>query len=317
MSAECTTVSPRILVVRLGAFGDIIHALPAVATLKRSFPQPRITWLVEPRWAPILEGNPHIDRIVLLRRDSAAGLLESWRELRAESYDLAIDFQGLMKSALSAAAARPSRTIGFRDTRESAATWFYSETVAASCTHVVDRNLELTAAAGATDVAREFPLPPGAPESDLPAGDFVLASPLAGWPSKQWPTEFYAQLAARLDMPLVVNVSAAGKVSIPGALEHVSTLPGLIYTTRRAAAVIGVDSGPMHLADALDKPGVAIFGPTDPARNGPYNRSLRVLRSGSAVTTYKRKSSIDDSMRRISPAEVLEALRSALRCPVR
>jgi heptosyltransferase-1 len=317
MSAESTTANPRILVVRLGALGDIIHALPAVATLKRRFPQSRITWMVEPRWTPILDGNPHVDRIAVLRRNSAASLLESWRDLRAESYDLAIDFQGLLKSALSAAAARPQRIIGFRETRERAATWFYNERVAASSAHVVDRNLELAAATGATPATSEFPLPPGNPESDLPAGDFVLASPLAGWLSKQWPAEFYAELAARLDMPLVVNVPAAEKVSIPGALEHVSTLPGLIHATRRAAAVIGVDSGPMHLADALGKPGVALFGPTDPRRNGPYNRSLRVLRSPSAVTTYKRKSSIDDSMRLISPAEVLEALRASLRCPVR
>src|SRR5438105_11556225 len=99
MSAESTTASPRILVVRLGAFGDIIHALPAVATLKHSFPQARLTWLVEPRWTPLLAGNPHVDRVVLLRRGSPSGLVQTWRDLRAESYDLAIDFQGLIKSA--------------------------------------------------------------------------------------------------------------------------------------------------------------------------------------------------------------------------
>src|SRR5215831_15928172 len=113
MSAESTTASPRILVVRLGALGDIIHALPAVATLKRSFPQSRITWIVEPRWTPLLAGNPSIDRIVVLHRGSGRGVLETFRDLRTENYDFALDFQGLMKSALSAAAARPARTFGF------------------------------------------------------------------------------------------------------------------------------------------------------------------------------------------------------------
>src|SRR5262249_39059949 len=164
----------------------------------------------------------------------------------------------------------------------------YTERIQSNSAHVVDRNLELAAAAGAAHVAREFPIPPGAPEGDLPKSDFVLASPLAGWVSKQWPAAYYAELAAGLDLPLVVNVPAAGMMSIPGSHEHISGLPGLIHATRRAAAVIGVDSGPMHLADALGKPGVALFGPTDPARNGPYKRSLRVLRNASAVTTYKR-----------------------------
>src|SRR5689334_16276397 len=111
MSADNTTANPRILVVRLGAFGDIIHALPAVATLKRNFPQSRITWMVEPRWTPLLESNPHVDRLVLLQRRSSSGLIQTLRDLRSEPYDLALDFQGLMKSALSAAAARPARTI--------------------------------------------------------------------------------------------------------------------------------------------------------------------------------------------------------------
>ena len=116
-------------------------------------------------------------------------------------------------------------------------------------------------------------------------------------------------------MPLVVNGPAwdARKLDqIDGAYRHVSGLPGLIYATRRATAVIGVDSGPMHLAAALQKPGVAIFGPTDPERNGPYGKSLRVLRSPDAATSYKRRSETDESMRAITPDEVLAALEAQL-----
>lgn len=317
----------RILVVRLGAMGDILHALPAVASLKTGHPGSRLTWVVEARWAPLLEGNPFVNRVVLLRRQSAASLLQSWRELRSERYQLAVDFQGLLKSALVATLARPDRIFGF-DTallRERAAALFYSQRTLTRAAHVVDRNLDLAAAAGGATPLRMFPLPPGRPEGELPADAFVLASPLAGWRSKQWPAEHYRALAARLraelGIPLVANlppgnddwVRQAGMDA--DAVAHVSGLEGLIDATRRAAAVVGVDSGPLHLAAALEKPGVAIFGPTDPARNGPYGGTLRVLRAEGAVTTYKRDSSIEESMKQVTPDQVFEALRAALGQP--
>src|SRR5258707_4705500 len=105
--------SSRILVVRLGAMGDIIHALPAVASLKHSHPGSRLTWMVEPRWAPLLEDNPFVDRVAFLGRDSPSALFASWRALRSESYDFAVDFHGLIKSALAASSARPGRNFGF------------------------------------------------------------------------------------------------------------------------------------------------------------------------------------------------------------
>jgi len=302
--------SSRILVVRLGAMGDIIHALPAVASLKHSSPGSHLTWIVEPKWAPLLEENPFVDRLVLLRRDTPASLFESWRSLRAGRYDFAVDFQGLIKSALVASAARPDRIFGFHHTqvRECIAALFYSNKTLSRSTHVVDRNLDLAAAAGAAAALRTFPLPAGRAEGDLPAGDFVLASPLAGWRAKQWPMEHYRALGERLRRELGIPLVLDGP---PGAaLPHSSGLPGLIHATRRAAAVVGVDSGPLHLAAALGKPGIAIYGPTDPARNGPYGGSLRVLRSPAAATTYKRGAAIDDSMRRVSPDEVFEALRA-------
>jgi heptosyltransferase-1 len=296
--------------------GDIIHTLPAVAALKGKHSGAHVTWVVEPQWAALLQENPYVDRVVLLRRGSPAGLLKSWRELRDRYYDLAVDFQGLLKSAVVAAAARPARAIGF-DTpllRERAAGLFYTEHVTATGAHMVDRNCEL---AGWADAPRQFPLPAGRAEGELPEGRFVLASPLAGWRAKQWPEEHYIALARRLrrelNVPLVVNGREASHLpKMEYAIPHVSGLPGLIHATHRAAAIVGVDSGPLHIAAALGKPGVAIFGPTDPARNGPYGGSLRVLRSKDAVTTYKRAAEIDESMRRIFPDDVFEELRAAL-----
>ena len=230
-----------------------------------------------------------------------------------------MDFQGLLKSALVAATAQPLRIFGFDSSqvRERAAAVFYRYRISSSAVHVVDRNLDLAAAAGARGGSPKFPLPPGKPEGELPSEGFVLASPLAGWGSKQWPMAHYRALASllqsRMGLPLVLNGPPnAPFADIAPAIAHYSALPGLIHATRQAAAIVGVDSGPLHLAAALAKPGVAIFGPTDPARNGPYGNSLRVLRSAAAVTTYKRGAVIDQSMQSISPEAVFEALRTAL-----
>jgi heptosyltransferase I len=317
MSAAGKIVN-RILIVRLGAMGDIIHTLPAAASLRASLPHARITWAVEPRWAPLLEGNSSIDRVIEFRRD-ATGILQSLQQLRAERYDLAIDFQGLIKSAVVGRLARPARLLGFRRgvARESAAALFYSDTIDTRSTHAVEMRLDLARAAGAERSVRVFPLPLGRPEGDLPKGEFVLASPLAGWRSKQWPMEHYRTLAIRLreglGIPLVLNgprTAFAELSSISEALPHVSGIAGLIHATRRASAVVGVDSGPLHVAAALEKQGVAIFGPTDPAINGPYCDTLQVLRSPGAVTTYRRGSEPDASMWHVRPELVFDALKA-------
>ena len=314
--------SSRILAVRLGAMGDIIHTLPAVAWLKQSHPGSHLTWLVEPQWAPLLEGNPYLDRVVAMRRKSFADLVTTRRELRTAHYDFAVDFQGLLKSALAASAANPERIYGFHQSqvRERMAALFYSHKTQARSAHIVDRNMELAAACagpGGEHAERVFPLPSGTAEGELPAGDFVLASPLAGWKSKQWPIGHYHALAVRLRRELNVSLvldspPGTSVVETGDAIPHHSSLAGLIHATRRAAAVVGVDSGPLHLAAALGKPGVAIFGPTDPARNGPYGDSLRVLRTSAASTTYKRGTTIDPSMQEISPDQVFELLRVML-----
>jgi heptosyltransferase-1 len=306
----------RILAVRLSSMGDVIHALPAVASLKHSFPRSHVSWIIRPRWTPLVENNPFVDQVIPLDR-SLRSTASTLRMLRAERFDLAVDFQGLVQSALVAAAVRPDRIVGFARSvvRERFAALFYSTGVETRAAHAVDRNLDLVTGAGASSLLRTFPLPEGMPEGRLPEGKFVLACPLAGWGAKQWPVEFYEEVAALLDMPLVVNGprdAAPALQRIRGATVHLSGIAGLVYATRRAHAVIGVDSGPTHLAAALAKPGVAIYGPTDPARHGPYGGSVRVLRSANAVTNYKRRSAGDASMRTVSPAEVIEALAAAI-----
>jgi len=315
-------VSESILVVRLGAMGDILHALPAVASLRLSFPKSRITWVVARKWVQMLEGNPQVDEIVPFDRRAQGGLSQAWRALRTIRPNVAIDFQGLIQSALVARASRPRLLIGLHrsQARESLAALFYSRQVETTGPHCVETNLQLAAAAGATQFTDQAWIPAGQAEGDLPNGPFVFANPFAGWASKQWPIENYAQLARELrseGLPLVVNVPPGFAEKLAAAMPelhvHESGLPGLIDGTRRASAIVGVDSGPLHLAAPLGKPGVAIFGPTDPARNGPFHSKLTVLRDAHAITSYRRLAEIDASMRAIGVAEVKEALLHSIR----
>ncbi len=348
-------VPRRILVVRLGSMGDVIHTLPAVARLKSCLPDAELSWVIEPQWVFLLKDNPYVDRVIEapLRRWRAQPFRARTRRefrtfrgtLREQPFDLAIDFQGLLKSACVAYLSRAERVFGFdrKELREPLAASLYSDRVSARAAHVVDRNLELAAealaAAGAGDEELgadrgdeiRFPLPAGVPDSQLPepqlpGGGFVLTTPLAGWGSKQWPLELFSELAAMLHretgMTLLVDCAPADCAKADGIVRrapagscrlHVSSIEGLIAATRKARAVIGVDSGPLHLAAALQAPGVALFGPTDPARNGPYGSSFRVLRSPDAATSYKRRGEIDPSMRSIEPREVWAALEPMLR----
>jgi heptosyltransferase-1 len=315
----------NILIVRLGAMGDILHALPAATALRRGFPAARLVWAVEAKWAPLLEHNGVVDQIVLFHRDRPATWNATRRALRSFRFDLAVDFQGLIKSALVAHFARAERIVGYDAVivRERPASWFYSTCVRPKSLHVVDQALELAAGAGATSSQVEsgaaiFPLPAGTPEGALPTDPFVLSCPLAGWTSKQWPLDHYRRLAemvrARLGMPLVMNGAPGSLPDVPWAVRHESGIAGLIDATRRAALVVGVDSGPLHLAAALGKSGAAIFGPTDPARNGPRGGDFEVFRRGGVCTTHRRGDTIDPSMRAITPEQVFAALASRIGC---
>ncbi len=305
-----------ILVVRLGAMGDILHALPAVGSLKESFPEKRIYWVVARKWIELLQGNPNIDEIVPFDRKGAGALVKTWRRLRAIRPEIAIDFQGLIQSAMTGRVARPEAYFGLARSlaREPLAAFFYSKRIAASGPHRVETNLQLAAAAGAAVLAEESWIPPGRPEGELPAEPFLLTSPLAGWASKQWPLACYEELGKRLrarGLQLVANVPPGRERELGQFIHlrlHTSSISGLIDATRRAIGVVGVDSGPLHLAAALGKPGVALFGPTDPVRNGPYKSRMTVLRAPGAQTSYKRRAQVDASMANILVERVAEEL---------
>jgi heptosyltransferase-1 len=318
--ADPKSVNGSILAIRLGAMGDIIHALPAVASLKASFPQTKISWLVSSKWAPLLEGNPAINDLIYFERGGLAALRKTWKRLRQRKFEAAFDFQGLLQSALAGRAAHAETLYGFSSAvaRESHAAWFYHRAVDVKGPHRIERNLQLIAAAGASSLNEHAFIPAGREEGRLPRGPFVLASPFAGWTGKEWPLELYAELARSLNrdgMEMVLNVpeSRVNELSrFSNVQVHSSSIGGLINATRRAVAVLGVDSGPLHLAAALDKPGVALFGPTDPALTGPYGKTFKVLRAPGAETTYKRHSQVHPSMRDIPVDRVASELQAVL-----
>jgi heptosyltransferase-1 len=264
---------------------------------------------------------------------------ETWREARAAlrdlrecAYEVAIDFQGAVRTALMARWSGVTRTVGFQHPREPIASIFYRQRFEAQGTHIVEQNLSLAAAlAGVPTRVPEIALPvdPRAEawcDSTLRSRnvqEFALLNPGAGWGAKQWPPNRYGELAAglrELGLSSLVNFGPGEEglaedveTASHGAAQRVPcSLSELIALTRRARLFIGGDTGPVHLAMALKVPVVAIFGPTDPARNGPFGQRSIVLRSPESPTTHARRKRPDPGLLTISTGDVLSAARGLL-----
>jgi lipopolysaccharide heptosyltransferase I len=314
----------RILLVRMSAMGDIIHTLPAAASLRHAFPEAEIDWVVEEVWAPLLEDNPHISAVRTVRSRDPRDVLGVIRALRGRAYDVALDFQGLVKSGFLAAMSGSKEVLGFRTEalREKVAAAFYHRQVIPAGAHVVEMNLSLARAAGAREASLEFPLPRPA-QVDLP-DRFVAVSPSAGWAAKCWPAESFAELIRRLEqeraLPVVINCGPdddelAGRVAQLAAPARPRIFRGgiheLVALAQRAAAFVAGDTGPLHIAAAAGTPVIALFGPTSPERNGPYGARVRVLRAEGAVTTYSRSEDAS-AMARLPVNDVFQALAEVL-----
>jgi heptosyltransferase-1 len=343
----------RILIVRLGAMGDVLHGLPAAAALRRALPAAHIGWVIEPRWAELLCAagearaaprsplKPLVDVVYEvdtrgLRSASAWAwkqAADTLRRIRAAKYEAAIDFQGSMKSGLVAFGSGAREVAGFARTREAAAAMFYQRALAVSAKHVVEQNLELLAAAVGEKMApapSELPHDRGADawcELELRKRgrfDYALLSPGVGWGAKRWPAERYGEVARRLaaeGLASFIN-TGPGEEKLARAVEAASggtafsvpcSLGLLIALTRRAKLFIGGDSGPLHLAAALGIPVVAIFGPTDPARNGPYGTRSAVLRNTESRTSYSHVATPDAGLVAITADQLVEAARQLLK----
>ena len=340
-------MTPRLLVVRLGSLGDIVHALPAVASLRAAFPQARIDWLVEARWQELIELNPDLSNVIVVdtrtwRRAplrvstwrSLAGLMDA---LRRAGYEASIDFQGLYKSAILAQLSRAPRRLGFerKFLKEPGAARFYTEPVRPpENTHVIEMNLALARAAGAGETQLRFPLPTTAEDdaaveqmlAEHHLRDFVVLSPGGGWGSKCWPVERYAtvhnHLARGRGWRTVINAGPGEEHLVSEFMAHARvtrpvhlplSLRQLVALIRRARLLISGDAGPLHLAAALGTPVVGLYGPTDPVRNGPYSARAVVLHHRELATiTYKHENKPSPALLAITVEEVVAATNRCL-----
>jgi ADP-heptose:LPS heptosyltransferase len=281
-----------ILIIKPSSLGDVVHTLPAVAAIRDANPQAEITWVINPEWAPLLRGNRDIDHVHIFPRGEFRGLgaprsLLPWlQKTRALRPDAAVDFQGLLRSALIGRISGARDFFGLSDAREGSRFFYKKIARVERRSHAVERYLKLAEITGATvHLPLRFPLPSGDP---LPRFDayppFLLLHPFARGRGKSL-TDRAVEVFCRACAPTRVVVVGKSKLRIKPPencidLSNQTTLLQLIWLIRAARFVVSVDSGPMHIAAAISSNLVAIHTWTDPRRVGPYNAAAWIWRSG-------------------------------------
>jgi len=334
----------NILVIKLSAIGDVIHALPAVHALRQSYPDARITWIVEKPSYDLLNNNPDIDQIMIFEKPKFKTLSGLWhnapelsRLLKSNRFDLAIDFQGLFKSAAISLLSGTAQRIGYCDMRELSQTISRPICGEHSKGHVVERYLDVIR--GLTGRISEIRFPIHitteeieqaikiAQEAGLAAKTpYVILAPGTNWRTKCWPTEHYAALSDQLhqagfgavlvggpgDKPLAQDIQNRSQTK-PIDLTGKTSLKQLAYMIKESVAFVGGDTGPMHLSVAVNTPAVALFGPTDPARNGPYYGHNTILRPQRPCINCWRRKCEHICLADIQPQTVFEAVIGLIR----
>ncbi len=327
--------APRILIVRLSAIGDVIHGMPVACALRRHWPGAQLAWVVEGRNGDLLEGHPAVDRLIRVPRKwlkSPSQVAKLRRQLRQHAFDLAIDLQGLTKSAVAARLSGAPRRIGFggHDGRELSRV-LNNDLVEPAATHVVDRNLELLRPLGIGPGKVEFQVPNLSDaeqriEHYLASAKltdrFAIINPGAGWPSKLWEPDRFAEVACHLGTQhrLTTVVVWAGNRELhmaeqilAGSETHAVLAPStslaeLASLCRRATLFVGCDTGPMHLSAAVGTRTIGLFGPVPYERNGPYGPGcLAIQKARLEGGSRQRRNATNATMLAIGSDDVIAA----------
>lgn len=334
--------------------GDVIHTLPAAQALREAFPHAMIGWIIEERWVELLCAprtplrgprsvqRPLVDwvhpvsltgwRKSLFTIPTLQQIAKVWNDVRSAHYDVAVDLQGAIRSAVLARWSGALVVYGASEPRESPSSLWYTRRAVARGTHVVEQNFSVAEAVAQRKIELprvEFPHDVEAERridqrlAEQRIGDFAILNPGAGWGAKRWPAERYGRVSRALadDGVRTILNYGPGEEDLAREAETASegtatpmncSITELIALTRRARIFIGGDTGPLHLASALQIPAVAIFGPTDPARNGPYGTRSIVLRNPASPTTHERQARPDQGLLEISVDAVADAARAQL-----
>lgn len=326
----------KILIIKPSSLGDIVHSLPFLNAVKDAFPFAEIHWVVAKGLEGLLENHPMIKRLWIINKDQWKSLsrirqtvfefIDLFKALEKESYDIVIDLQGLLRSGILAYATRCLVRIGFKEAREGSSLFYTHKIKGEKELHAVDRCLKIASAIGCETRQVSFPMPLIKESEKIKAlkkdfGDYAVLVPGARWKTKRWQPAKFGRLISMLDMKTVIvgglmdteiakdiEICSAGKaLSMAGKTD----IKELISIIRGARCVISNDSGPMHIAAALNIPVVAIFGPTNPIRTGPYGKNNVIVRAGiECAPCYKKDCKTIKCMDSISIEKVYKAIMS-------
>lgn len=326
----------KILIVKPSSMGDVIHSLPMLHSIKTTFADTKVDWVIARGLDQLLDGHPLINELIVINKgdwlrpmnisNTVREFKALYHRLKGGNYDLVIDLQGLLRSALMTAVTGAKVKIGFSDAREGSPLFYNYTVLGGKDIHAVDRYLKIAETLGCNTKEVRFTLPEYAVDAKLKElinglGHYVVLIPNARWKTKLWPTERFIELIDNLNETVVVIGGSDDKVNGERIkmqcgsrvidLTAKTSIGELVYVLRHAKAVISNDTGPMHLAVALNRPTVAIFGPTNPLRTGPYGSNSEVVTAGVECSPcYKKSCSKMSCMNNISVLQVYNAYKN-------
>ncbi|MBI3592158.1 MAG: lipopolysaccharide heptosyltransferase I [Nitrospirae bacterium] len=325
----------KLLIIKPSSLGDIVHSLPFLDVMKDSFPKAEIHWIIAKGLEGLLEDHPMVNKLWIINKDQwkslkkIKGTISEVRQLfsalKKERYDITVDLQGLLRSGLLTNASRASVRVGFKEAREGSSLFYTHKVKGGKEVHAVDRYLKIAAALGCEATEVRFPMPliresQKVQRLKADVGQYAVIVPGARWKTKIWPAERFGLLTSMLNTKSII----IGSSSDAAIAEEIETLSGgralsmagktdikeLISIIRDAGLVVTNDSGPMHIAAAFSRPVVAIFGPTNPVRTGPYSSNHTIVRADiKCAPCYKKSCKDTRCMDEISVEMVYEAIK--------